>query len=171
MKHVKLLGLMLLAMASLMAFAASASATTYTSPTGTTYTGTMKAESTNSSLDGAFTTVSCKKSVVEGKIEQHGTGVTAKGNFSTLDFTECNFPVTVLKAGSTETHPIRPDVVPHKTCLSGLPPLGDGDTCQATVTSTGAEVTIATSVGSCIFTTSATSVGTETTTAKTGGTA
>jgi hypothetical protein len=164
MKLVKILGLMAVAATALMAFAATASATTITSPTGTTYTTTIAATAGATSLDGAFVTVTCNKSTVEGKVESHGKGVTAGGKISTLDFTECNFPTKVEANGSLEIHPIRKDISPHTTCLET-----DGDVCQGTLTSSGAKVTIETSLGSCTFTTSSTSVGTLTTTAKTGG--
>jgi hypothetical protein len=164
MKYAKILGLLAVAATALMAFAATASATTYTSPTGTSYTSTVKAVAGATSLDGAFVTVTCNKSTVEGKIESHGSGVTAKGSISTLDFTECNFPVKVLKNGSLETHAVLIDAEKkHVTCTTGI------DTCIGTTTSTGAEVSIETSLGTCVFSTSSTSIGTLTTTAQTGG--
>jgi len=166
MRYLKILGLMTVAAASLAAFAGSASATTLTSPTGTTYTGKITATSVNSSLDGAFTTVSCKHSHVEGPISHHGTATTVDGIIETLSFSECNFPVTVLKSGSLELHAIKPNKEPHETC-EDTP--STPDNCWGTLTSTGAEVTIATSVGSCVFTTNGTSVGTITGTAQTGG--
>ena len=168
MKCVKILGLLAVAAASLMAFAGPASATTLTSGTGTVYTSTIKAEASSTpTLDGSFTTVTCKKSTVEGKVEKHGAGITVSGNISTLSFGECNFPVTVIKTGSLEVHPITEvkteTKIDHPECKS--------TECTGTLTSTGAEVTVATSVGSCIFTTSATSVGTVTPTNDTGGNA
>ena len=148
MKYAKMLGLLAVAVTALMAFAGVASATTLTSPAGTTYTSTIKATSTESSLDGAFVTVTCAHSAVEGKVESHGAASTAGGKISSLTFSSCNYPTTVKKAGSLEIHG-----------------LGGGN---GTLTSTGAEIEIATSVGTCIFTTSATDVGTLTggTTAK-----
>lgn len=152
MKYVKMLGLLAVAVAAMAAFAASASATTLTSPTGTVYTSTIKAESEGTtSLDGAFVTVTCSKSAVEGKVEQHGSGVTVKGNISVLTFTECNFPTTVLKTGSLEAHAVEA-----------------GTEKNGTLTSTGAEISIETSVGTCVFTTNATDVGTLTGTNVTG---
>jgi len=155
MKYVKILGLAAVAATALMAFAAAASATTLTSPTGTVYTGEIHAEAeVTPTLDGSFTTVTCKKSTVAGTIEEHGTGVTAGGLINTLTFGECNFPVTVLKAGKLEVHPI---VVngkgEHLNCLSGAVE------CTGTLTSSNAEVTVATSVGTCTFTTSSTRIG------------
>lgn len=167
MKFVKMLGLLAIAAAAVMAFAGSASATTLTGPnTGEVFTGTLTAESEGTtSLDGAFVTVSCAKSHVEGKIEQHGKGVTVKGTIATLSFTECNFPVTVIKGGSLELHATKTEIKT-ETCLES-----EGDKCTGTLTSTGAEVKITTSVGECIFTTNATDVGQLTTTHRTAKTA
>jgi hypothetical protein len=147
MKFIKMLGLLAVAAAAMMAITATASATTLTSPTGTVYTGTITAVSEGAtSLHGPFTTVTCQKSHVEGKVEKHGNGVTAGGKLSTLSFSECNFPVTVLKAGSLEIHPVT-----HTA---------PGVETTGTVTSSGAEITIQTSIANCLFTTSGTDVGT-----------
>ena len=111
-------------------------------PSGTPYTSTIKAASEgtttlhNSSLG---VSVSCKKSTVEGKVESHGTGVTVKGNVSSLTFGECGADtVTVLKTGSLEIHEGQ-----------------GGNHIDGTLTSVGAEITIkngATGV-SCTYTT------------------
>jgi hypothetical protein len=170
MKLTKVLGLMAVAVAALMAFAGSASATTLTSPTGTTYTSTIKAvrdaKGLAPTLDGSFTTVTCEESEVEGKVETHGSSVTAGGKITKLTFGKCNFPVTVQANGSLEIHPVKKGVEPHETCL-----VSEGDNCQGTLTSSGAKVTVATSVGTCTFTTNNTNIGTLTTTAQTGKTA
>ena len=143
MKYVKMLGLLAVAAAALMAFAGTASATTLTSPSGTAYTGEIAATAGATELHGSFVTVKCNKSSVTGsKVESHGAGVTAKGPISSLTFSECNFPVSVKKAGTLEVH-----------ATSG----GNG-----TLTSSGAEITIETSIANCIFTTSNTDVGTVT---------
>ncbi|MGN6256684.1 MAG: hypothetical protein ACTHN3_02895 [Solirubrobacterales bacterium] len=150
MKYVKILGLFALAAAALMAFAGSASATTLTAPEGTTYTSTIEATSEghvileNSSIG---LKVECN-STVEGKVESHGTTVTAVGNISTLDFTNCTngYVVTVLKKGSLEVHT-------------------DGETVtgNGTLTGSGQEVTIHTPLGfSCTYATSGTDLGTVT---------
>jgi len=168
MKRLKFLGLLAAAIAAFMAFAAGASATALTSPTGTTYTSTLTASSSNIAYDGAFTTISCSGSHFEGKVETHGAGVTAIGKLSTLSFSGCNFPMTVLKAGSLEIHPVKtvefePGKFRLEACTSGE--------CTGTVTSTGTELTMATSVGSCIYTTIGTDTGLLTPTNDTGGTA
>jgi hypothetical protein len=161
MKYVKALGLMAAVTAALMAFAASAWASTDTSPTGTIYTSTIKAQSASLSLDGAFVTVTCTGSTIEGKIEKHGAGVTPSTKLSTADITGCNFPTKVETNGSMEVHAIKPQT-PHEACTSG-------DSCWATLTSTGTQVSIETSLGLCVFTTSSTSIGTLTLTPATGG--
>ncbi|HEY8502554.1 MAG TPA: hypothetical protein VIL21_07690, partial [Solirubrobacterales bacterium] len=118
--------------------------TTLTSPSGTAYTSTVKAESGELTLHKVFgATISCGKSNLEGKVEQHGNGVTAKGNLSSLTFSECEGnDVTVKAAGSLEVH-----------ATSG----GNG-----IVTSTGAEISIQlTGLGiTCIYTTNGTQIGT-----------
>jgi hypothetical protein len=139
MKYVKMLGLLAVAAAAMMAFAGVASATTVKSG-GANYTSTITAESSNSKLHGSFITVSCTGSHVEGKVESHGAGVTAEGKIGKLSFSGCNYTVTVKKTGSLIAH--------------------TGTTPNGTLTSTGAEIAIHTSVGECVFTTSSTPIGT-----------
>ena len=154
MKFTKMLGVLAVAAMAVMAFAASASAATLTSPTGTTYTNTIKAESEgHTTLHGAFVDITCAKSSVEGKVEEHGVGKTVGGKISKLTFTECNYPTTVVKAGSLQVHTVN--------CSGGY--------CDGTTTSSGAEISISTSVGTCVFTTANTDVGLLTGTNKTGG--
>jgi hypothetical protein len=133
MKYIKMLGLLAVAAAALMAFAGSASATTVTSPTGTLYTGPIEATAGATQLTGAWATVECKHSVVKGKITKHGTTVTAEGPVESLDFTECNYPTTVIKPGSLVAH-----------WTKGY----DG-----TLTSVGAEILVHTNIGTCRFNT------------------
>jgi hypothetical protein len=152
MKFIKMLSLAATAAVALLAFAGSASATTITSPSGTVYTSTVKDVSEGAvKLSGSFTTIQCNASAIEGKIEKHGSGVTAAGAVSSMTFTECNFPVTVAKKGSLEVH-----------ATSGS---------NGTLTSSGAEISIATSIGTCVFTTSNTNLGTVTGSSSTGGAA
>lgn len=150
MKYLKMLGLLAVAAAALMAFAGTASATTITSPANVVATPAIEATSTHTQLHGAFVSVTCTHSLVKGKVESHGAGVTAKGNISSLSFTGCNYPVTVLKAGNLEVHPATP-------------------TGNGTLTSNGAEIKIHTSIGECIFTTNGTDIGTLTGSNNTGG--
>ncbi|HEY6145916.1 MAG TPA: hypothetical protein VIV13_06550 [Solirubrobacterales bacterium] len=143
MTHVKKAGLLVVAATALMAFAGTASATILTSPAGTTYTGEIKAEAGTTTLAGSFTTVDCKKSTAAGKVESHGAATTTQGVVTVLTFTECNHPVTVNKKGSLELHTFESTV--------------DGN---GTLTSIGAEITVKTSIGTCIFTTNSTDIGT-----------
>jgi hypothetical protein len=144
MKYIKMLGLLAVTAAALMAFAGTAAATSVTSNEGTT--PNIKAESSNSKLDGAFVTVECAESKVEGNVESHGASATVKGEVDFLTFEKCNYTVTIGTRGSLEVHT-------HPNDPNGLS--GDG-----TVTSSGASISIHTSVGTCVFTTSGTDIGT-----------
>ncbi|HMI81370.1 MAG TPA: hypothetical protein VK480_06235 [Solirubrobacterales bacterium] len=152
MKYVKLLGLLAIAAATLMAFAGTASATTATSPKGTVYTGTYKGEAEGQTTLHGPVTITCGQSTVEGSVEQHGSGVTTVGKVSSLTFTECNNHITVLKTGTLEAH----------ATVSG-------DNADGTLTSTGAEISIQlTSLGiTCIYGTNNTDIGTGTLTSST----
>lgn len=112
MKHLKLFGLLAVAAAALLAFAASATATTVTdSAGGTTPTFHWLSEDSPSTSGVHMLThnevadIECN-STAEGKIESHGSGVTAKGNLSALSFSSCTggWAVTVLNKGSLEFH-------------------------------------------------------------------
>ncbi|HEU5062572.1 MAG TPA: hypothetical protein VFT79_05395 [Solirubrobacterales bacterium] len=124
----------------------TASATTLTAPYEPVYTGTIKASS-----EGAITvhnpalgvSAACQSSTLEGKVEQHGSGVAAGGKLSSFTLSECGTDeVNVLARGSLEIH-----------ATEG----GNG-----TVTWTGASITITHStVGvSCIYKTEGTDIGT-----------
>lgn len=158
MRHTKMLAVFAAIAAMLAAFAAVAAATTVTSPQGTPYTGTIKAQTEGHSvLHNAFTTVECNASV-EGKVEQHGPNVTGSGKVATLSITNCTGSSTVTspvaKPGSLEIHQIK-------------------GTNNGIVTSTGAEVVVTnhTFGGTCIYTTNSTQLGTLTGTPATGGAA
>jgi len=129
-----------IAVAALSVCVGPALANPLTSPAGTGYTSTVKAEAEGSiKLDGSFTTVECKKSTLEGKVESHAA-TTAGGKLSSLTFGECNFPVTVLKTGSLEV-----------ISTSGN---------NGTVISTGTEFKVETSAGECVFSTNNVHIGT-----------
>lgn len=141
MRHLKIFGAAVVAVAALSAFAAPASATTLTSPEGTTYTGSIKAESEGAiSLQGSFTTVTCNTVGLEGTVSEHGATSTIKIPLSWLTWISCNFIVKILKRGTLEWHS-----------------LGNGN---ATVTWSGLEMTVETSIANCIFTTNNTHIGT-----------
>jgi len=98
MKHVKMLGLLVMAAASLMAFASSASAApvlTSASAPGSDYTGTIhatlevneKGESTSALLKAGITTT-CTESTVDGTVSVNNTSH-AEGAISSLTFNKC----------------------------------------------------------------------------------
>ncbi len=160
MKYVKILGLLAVAAAAMMAFAGTASATSVTSPSGTVYTSTIKASSENGhvKLVGPLNiNIQCASSV-EGTVGTHGSGVTAAGNISALTFTNCTngYSATVINNnfGSLEIHAT-----------------GSGN---GTLTSKNTEVTVTTPLGfNCIYKTAAagTDIGTLTGSSTTGATA
>ena len=152
MKYMKMLGLLAVAAAALMAFAATASATTVTS-NGSSYTGTIEAESEGATTLDGVADITCNNSTVKGSIASHGDTVTAEGPIEEekLTFTSCNQHVTVESEGS---------LIAHATSN------GNG-----TLTSNGAAVVVViTSLGlTCEFTTSNTDIGTLTGSKTTGG--
>jgi hypothetical protein len=89
---------------SLTAMAASAAATTFTSSAGTTPSYSAAAAG-HTVFHNQISDIECASSM-KGKVESHGSGVTAKGNLSALSFTGCtdDWHVTVVSAGSIEFH-------------------------------------------------------------------
>ena len=136
MNYLKMLGLLL---AAFLVVASSAAANPLTSPEGTAYTSTLKAESSNLKMEGSFVTYECSSSGFEGKVETHSS-TSAEGKLSSLSFSGCNYSMTVLKPGTLKIH--------------------GGETSPGTVTWSGAEFTLHSSVGQCIFTTNNTDIGT-----------
>ncbi|HST68081.1 MAG TPA: hypothetical protein VLI94_00295 [Solirubrobacterales bacterium] len=140
MKYVKMLGLLAVAVTALMAFAGTASATV-TSPANTKL-GKVVATSTNSELDGTVD-ITCAHSEVEA-VGVNSSGVATAGSTTgrvdKLTFTNCNRTVTVTNRGHIFVHP------------------------SGTVTSTGARVTVQTTILGfpvhCIYVTNNTDVGT-----------
>jgi hypothetical protein len=106
MKYIKSLGLFVVAAAAMMAFAASASATTVTGPSGET-TPTIHAVNENGhvNIHNSIVDIQCS-STFEGTVSSHGAGVTASGNISTLQFNNCTneWVVDVTTNGSFEVH-------------------------------------------------------------------
>jgi hypothetical protein len=147
MKCVRLLALLGVAVAAVMAFAGSASATTLTSPTGTTFTGKFHAVSENGhvQLHSPLSTIECN-ATVQGEVKTHGAGVTASGPITGWTFSDCTIEdtITVKKAGVFEVH-----------WTSGY---------SGTLTSSGAEIEIFKHSfgGSCIYSTTNTHIGTVT---------
>jgi hypothetical protein len=138
MKHLKPLGLVVvLAAVSLMTWAGTASADRFTSPSGTTYTSSIMADSGNVSLDGSFVTVHCEHSVLEAQVEKHSFfGFDTGGVINYLSFGLCNYSVKVEWPGAMDV-----------SAEGG----GNGD-FQLFST----QLSVATSVGTCVFTASGT---------------
>jgi hypothetical protein len=142
-------GLALLAavMTAYVTLTSAASATVVTSPAGTPYTSTIKAESEGKPTlhgEGYAGTLACNSSV-EGKVESHGSSVTAEGLLSALTWTACEGgSATTMKLGKLVAHAI--------------------GSSNATVTSTGTKVKteMSTTFGPiiCIYETVATDIGT-----------
>ena len=128
MKHLKIPGLAAaMAVAVVMIFAGSASATLLTSPAGNEYTGTWSWSLTESlSMKMGFANLTCTASTMAGKIETNTT--TASGKLTGLTYTGCgSSTVDVLSLGS-------------------LSVAADG-----TVTGVGNEITFSTSGTSCVY--------------------
>lgn len=153
MKYVKMLGLLAMAAAALMAFAGTASATTITSDTGST--PTINAESVGyATLHNAVGSISCKSSVT-GAVASHGAGVPASGEISTLSFTGCtNGTVhSEEKTGHVEA----PFGSAGSLSITGVAPTGNG-----TLTSSGATVVVTMFGQTCGYSTNNTHIGTVT---------
>jgi hypothetical protein len=101
MKHLKMIGLALMAATALMAFASSASATVLTSPANTEYTGELDASATESLfLEASVFNVTCTGSTVKGTVTTNTT--VASGAISSLTYTGCDATVKVIANGSLE---------------------------------------------------------------------
>src|SRR5262249_38952983 len=107
------------------------------------YTNNFKTDNEGKiKLTGSYVTVECNGSSIEGTIERHGAVIAAGGALTSWTFNGCNFPVVVNKPGSLE-------ILTQEVNNNG----------NGTVISTGAEITVTTSVGQCIFTTNSTDLG------------
>lgn len=112
MKHLKLLGLVVVASAALMAFVGASGASAgilcknYSEPCnsilkkGETLSTQLRAGS-KARINITFAVVECSKSAIAGKVAKEG----GKGNapeitVETVSFTECNCEVSVLKGGT-----------------------------------------------------------------------
>lgn len=154
MKYVKMLGLLAVAAAALMAFAGSASALVVTEAANDQIdvNDVIKATSTHSELTGTIP-ITCTHSFVEGKVtdaggNHGGTTTPVKGNIEALTFgsnEECgNTTVKVVNKGTLE--------------------LKDAAGSKGTLYSTGAEVTVLThsfflGTTHCIYKTNGTHLG------------
>lgn len=112
MRYVKMLGLLTVALAALMAFAGSASAITITeAPNDHIDVGDV-IEATSEHVElTTQPTVTCEHSLLELTITDPGgthggTTTTAKGNVTKLTFDKCPPTVTVVSKGTFELHRI-----------------------------------------------------------------
>lgn len=141
MKHLKIPGLLAIAVAALMAFAGTASGTTVTSG-GSPRTGNITLTSEgHQTIHNPIASIKCASSATFA-IDSHGESFTASGKFSTLTFNSCtnSWHVTAIANGSLEIHAI-----------------GGGD---GTLTASGAKID-ATRLGvTCVYETSNTHIGT-----------
>ena len=127
MKYVKMLGLLAVAAAALMAFAGTASATLTGNGATMAKGDSIEATAGTTYLTGTWSDVNCTHSAVKGEVTKNETK-SAEGKVNSLSFSGCNYAVTVKKTG--------------ELVLEGT-----------TLISKGAEIRVHTSVGECIFTT------------------
>lgn len=132
-RGLKFAKMVIVAAAAVMALAGTASASTLTSPEGTTYTGEIVATSGVMTLEMSFMTSQCTSSETRLKVQQHGA-VNVSGAVTAFSFSGCNFPTTINKNGRLEVD------------------------SSGTVISTGAEISIQTAYGACVLTTSRTAI-------------
>jgi len=130
MKYLKLLGLLVMAAALMMAFAGSASAATFTAPAGTAYTGGVSASLEGSAvLKAGFAEITCTASTGAGTMTTNNE-TEASGTISTVDFAGCgSSTVTTLNNSGTLK------ILKSNTVVSG----------------TGVEVTVSTLGTSCVY--------------------
>ena len=163
MKYAKILGLLAVAAAAMMAFAASASATAVTS-NGSVYTGVIKAthEGTHVTLHNAAAEIPCNSSV-EGSVESHGSSSTAAGKITSLVFNNCTggWTVTVNTPGTLEVHTTWTRTI-HEPGGQVTEHTNPNSTNNGTLTSSGATVTATNhALGlTCRYATNATDIGT-----------
>jgi hypothetical protein len=138
MKHLKMLGLLVMAAASLMAFAGGASAATFTSPTGTAYTGAFSMSLEGSALlKAGFAELTC-------------TTGTISGQFTTNDDTHVSGPINSVSFGSEATPCTSPQGKPTVKTISSFGTLTIAKGTHA-VTATGVDVTYAVLGITCVY--------------------
>lgn len=106
MRYVKTLGLVAVAAIAALAFAATALATTITSPEGTPYTKEIVAEAVSGGVTvHGVSTFTCQKSIAAGTVEQHGSSVTAEGQIASWNLSECgNVHLDIQGKGHLTVH-------------------------------------------------------------------
>ena len=171
MKYVKVLCLAAVSAAAMMAWvgAGAASATTLDCNGAACALNTViHAENeTTVTLHPPIGDIECKKSTVEGKVENLGSSTTtASGRIYALTFGECNAVVTPL--------PIKDTIEGKEVKTFGgleIHTRTEKADNNGTLTSSGSEVTVEFAGFHCIFKTSSTDIGTVTGSAVTGGNA
>jgi len=154
MRYAKLLGLLIFGVAGLLAFAGNASATTLTTETGF-HPASLASLTFHVQLESG-SKVTCTGSILSGEEIDTGSSTTTVTFEARLAFSGCgNDTVVLFKSGSMEFHAV-----------------AGSKASDATVTSTGAQITVLTHniLGTihCIYTTSNTYIGTLTSSANTG---
>jgi len=116
MRHIKMLGLLTVAAAAMMASAGTASATITSG--GSAYTGEIVASSTNFEMDGVID-IKCKQSTLAGSASSGATTFA----INSMGFTECGSD-TVMHIPNTEV--ILKDPTIHSTDYGSLAVASDG---------------------------------------------
>lgn len=140
MKYVKMLGLLVVVASALASFSAVATASVLTSPAGTVYTGTVKAQG-NVSLHSSIGSIPCELTL-EGSVDQHGISVPAGIEVTSFTFSNCAggaFHQATVKGGRLQ-----------------MQPTGEGN---GAVASTGASFTTTIFGRECGYTTANTTLG------------
>jgi hypothetical protein len=141
MSYIKIAALV--AAAVLLAFPGAATATEFTSPSNSTYTGAGVAKAEGTISMHGVVTVTCTNSTFGVEVEQHGSSTTAGGSLTETS-AECSNPVTFLKGGTGLAHTEK-----------------EGSNGNGTLTSSGAETKVEVkSLGiTCVFNTNNTDIG------------
>jgi hypothetical protein len=106
MKYIKMLGLLVMAAAALMALAGTASATVLEGSGGNLPKGTkIEMTGTNVILKAGFATIECSHSEIDGTTSNAGgAGETVSMTVSNWTIIECNAGVTTIRKGTTVKH-------------------------------------------------------------------
>jgi len=104
MKHFKVIGFLMMATGSLLAFAGGASAATFTAPAGTTYFGTFSASLQGSLLlKSGFSETTCTSSTIAGQITTNND-THASGPITSVSFSNCgSWTIDTLNSSGTLT--------------------------------------------------------------------
>lgn len=106
MRHPRIGSPLVIAAFAALIFASSSAATVVTSPSGTAYTGVIKASNEGAVTIHGVVDITCNNATLEGTISSHGSGVTAKGPISSSTLTECNQHLVLISNGTFEYHTV-----------------------------------------------------------------